>query len=115
MRFAALSGPSFALEVAQGQPTALVAAAQDEASAQDVQRVFSTPTFRVYRNQDVVGVELSGALKNVIAIAAGILEGLGLGHNPRAALITRGLAEITRLGVAHGGRSAHLRGPRGHG
>ena len=102
VRFAALSGPSFALEVAQGQPTALVAAAQDEASAQDVQRVFSTPTFRVYRNQDVVGVELSGALKNVIAIAAGILEGLGLGHNPRAALITRGLAEITRLGVRMG-------------
>jgi glycerol-3-phosphate dehydrogenase (NAD(P)+) len=102
VRFAALSGPSFALEVARGQPTAVVAAARDEATARDAQRVFATPTFRVYSNQDVVGVELAGALKNVIAIAAGILEGLGLGHNPRAALITRGLAEITRLGVAMG-------------
>jgi glycerol-3-phosphate dehydrogenase (NAD(P)+) len=102
VRFAALSGPSFALEVALGQPTAIVAAARDEASARDAQRVFATPKFRVYRNQDVVGVELAGALKNVIAIAAGILEGLGLGHNPRAALITRGLAEITRLGVRMG-------------
>jgi glycerol-3-phosphate dehydrogenase (NAD(P)+) len=102
VRFAALSGPSFALEVARGQPTAIVAAARDEVSARDAQRVFATPRFRVYRNQDVVGVELAGALKNVIAIAAGILEGLGLGHNPRAALITRGLAEITRLGVSMG-------------
>lgn len=102
VRFAALSGPSFALEVARGQPTAVVAAARDEAAARDAQRVFATPSFRVYSNQDVVGVELAGALKNVIAIAAGILEGLGLGHNPRAALITRGLAEITRLGVAMG-------------
>jgi len=102
VRFAALSGPSFALEVARGQPTALVAASQNEASARDVQQVFSTPRFWVYRNQDVIGVELAGALKNVIAIAAGILEGLGLGHNPRAALITRGLAEITRLGVRMG-------------
>jgi glycerol-3-phosphate dehydrogenase (NAD(P)+) len=102
VRVAALSGPSFALEVARGQPTAVVAAARDPAVARDVQRVFATPSFRVYSNQDVVGVELAGALKNVIAIAAGILEGLGLGHNPRAALITRGLAEITRLGVAMG-------------
>jgi glycerol-3-phosphate dehydrogenase (NAD(P)+) len=101
-RFAALSGPSFALEVCQGQPTAVVAASSDEATARDAQRIFSTPTFRVYSGRDVVGVELGGALKNVIAIAAGILEGLGLGHNPRAALITRGLAEITRLGVAMG-------------
>jgi glycerol-3-phosphate dehydrogenase (NAD(P)+) len=101
-RFAALSGPSFALEVCQGQPTAVVAASRDEATALAVQRLFSTPTFRVYSGQDVVGVELAGALKNVIAIAAGILEGLGLGHNPRAALITRGLAEISRLGVAMG-------------
>lgn len=101
-RFTALSGPSFALEVCQGQPTAVVAAARDAASAQDAQRLFATPAFRVYSGQDVVGVELAGALKNVIAIAAGILEGLGLGHNPRAALITRGLAEITRLGVAMG-------------
>jgi len=101
-RFAALSGPSFALEVCQGQPTAVVAASRDEATAHDAQRIFATPTFRVYSGRDVVGVELGGALKNVIAIAAGILEGLGLGHNPRAALITRGLAEITRLGVAMG-------------
>ena len=101
-RVAAISGPSFALEVCQGQPTAVVAAARDEAVARDAQRVFATPTFRVYSNRDVLGVELGGALKNVIAIASGILEGLGMGHNPRAALITRGLAEITRLGVAMG-------------
>ena len=101
-RVAAISGPSFAAEVCEGQPTAVVAAAPGLATAQDAQQVFATPVFRVYSNQDVVGVELAGALKNVIAIAAGILEGLGLGHNPRAALITRGLAEISRLGVAMG-------------
>ena len=101
-RAAAISGPSFAVEVFQGQPTAVVAAAADPATARDAQRAFATPAFRVYTNQDRLGVELAGALKNVIAIAAGILEGLGLGHNPRAALITRGLAEITRLGVAMG-------------
>jgi glycerol-3-phosphate dehydrogenase (NAD(P)+) len=101
-RFAALSGPSFATEVAQGQPTAVVAAAFDERAALDTQRLFATGAFRVYSGRDVIGVELAGALKNVIAIAAGILEGLGLGHNPRAALITRGLAEITRLGVVMG-------------
>ena len=101
-RFAVLSGPSFALEVCQGQPTAVVAAAGRPDTAHDAQRLFATPAFRVYSGDDVIGVELAGALKNVIAIAAGILEGLGLGHNPRAALITRGLAEITRLGVAMG-------------
>lgn len=101
-RVAAISGPSFALEVCQGQPTAVVAAADDLETAQDAQRVFATSSFRVYSNLDLIGVELAGALKNVIAIAAGILEGLGMGHNPRAALITRGLAEITRLGVAMG-------------
>jgi glycerol-3-phosphate dehydrogenase (NAD(P)+) len=101
-RFSVLSGPSFAAEVCQGQPTAVVAAARDEATARAAQRVFATPTFRVYSNLDVIGVELAGALKNVIAVAAGIAEGLGMGHNPRAALITRGLAEITRLGVAMG-------------
>jgi glycerol-3-phosphate dehydrogenase (NAD(P)+) len=101
-RFAVLSGPSFAAEVCQGQPTAVVAAAADEATARDAQAVFATSRFRVYSHHDVKGVELGGALKNVIAIAAGILEGLGLGHNPRAALITRGLAEITRLGVRMG-------------
>ncbi len=101
-RFAALSGPSFALEVCQGQPTAVVAAGRDEATARDAQQLFATSAFRVYSGTDVIGVELAGALKNVIAIAAGILEGLGLGHNPRAALITRGLAEISRLGSAMG-------------
>ena len=99
---AVLSGPSFALEVYQRQPTAVVAAAGDHKVARRVQHVFSTNSFRVYSHTDVVGVELGGALKNVIALAAGIVEGLGLGHNPRAALITRGLAELTRLGHALG-------------
>ncbi|MGH7614446.1 MAG: NAD(P)H-dependent glycerol-3-phosphate dehydrogenase [Gemmatimonadales bacterium] len=99
---AVLSGPSFALEVYQRQPTAVVAAAGDHTVARRVQQAFSTNTFRVYSHTDVVGVELGGALKNVIALAAGIAEGLGLGHNPRAALITRGLAELTRLGHALG-------------
>jgi len=98
----ALSGPSFALEVYQRQPTAVVAASASEAAAHEAQRVFSAARFRVYSHSDVIGVELAGALKNVIAIAAGVLEGLGLGNNPRAALITRGLAEMTRLGVALG-------------
>jgi glycerol-3-phosphate dehydrogenase (NAD(P)+) len=114
-RFVALSGPSFAIEVCQGQPTAVVAAARDEASALAAQQLFATPAFRVYSGQDVVGVELAGALKNVIAIAAGILEGLGLGHNPRAALITRGLAEITRLGVAMGADPSTFAGLAGMG
>ena len=99
-RFAALSGPSFAQEVFEGQPTAVVAAAATLETARETQEIFATRRFRVYSNRDVVGVELAGALKNVIAVAAGMLEGLGLGHNPRAALITRGLAEITRLGLA---------------
>lgn len=115
VRFAALSGPSFALEVCQGQPTLVVAAARDESTARDAQRIFATPRFRVYSNDDVVGVELAGALKNVIAIAAGILEGLGMGHNPRAALITRGLAEITRLGVALGANPLTFAGLAGMG
>ena len=102
VRFAALSGPSFAQEVHAGQPTAVVAAAPDQSTASEVQEVFSTRRFRVYTNRDVTGVELAGALKNVVAVAAGMLEGLGLGHNPRAALLTRGLAEITRLGVRMG-------------
>ncbi len=99
---AVLSGPSFAEEVYRRQPTAVVAAARDEAVARRAQQVFATAQFRVYTASDVIGVELGGALKNVIAVAAGILEGLGLGSNTRAALITRGLAEITRLGVALG-------------
>jgi glycerol-3-phosphate dehydrogenase (NAD(P)+) len=99
---AVLSGPSFAQEVYQRQPTAVVAAASDHEVACRVQEVFSTQSFRVYSHTDVIGVELGGALKNVIALAAGILEGLGMGFNPRAALLTRGLAELTRLGVALG-------------
>jgi glycerol-3-phosphate dehydrogenase (NAD(P)+) len=98
----AFSGPSFASEVASGQPTAVVAACGQEAPALTVQQTFASDVFRVYTHDDVVGVELGGALKNVMAIATGIAEGLGLGHNPRAALITRGLAEITRLGTALG-------------
>lgn len=101
-RFVVLSGPSFAQEVAAGQPTAVVAASADPGAARAVQDLFATPTFRVYSNADVLGTELAGSLKNTIAIAAGILEGLGLGHNPRAALVTRGLAEMTRLGTAMG-------------
>ena len=112
---AVLSGPSFALEVFQRQPTAVVAAATDHEVAQRTQRVFSTNYFRVYSHTDVVGVELAGALKNVIALAAGILEGLGLGFNTRAALITRGLAEITRLGVALGAHPMTFAGLAGMG
>jgi glycerol-3-phosphate dehydrogenase (NAD(P)+) len=112
---AALSGPSFAQEVYQGQPTAVVAAARDEAVAVRVQQTFSTASFRVYSHTDILGVELAGALKNVIALAAGILEGLGLGYNTRAALLTRGLAEITRLGVALGAEPATFAGLAGMG
>jgi glycerol-3-phosphate dehydrogenase (NAD(P)+) len=115
VRFAALSGPSFAQEVCEGQPTLVVAAAKEESTARDAQTVFATPRFRVYSHDDVIGVELAGALKNVIAIAAGILEGLGLGHNPRAALITRGLAEITRLGVSLGANPLTFAGLAGMG
>lgn len=112
---AVLSGPSFAWEVFQRQPTAVVAAADDHRIAQRAQRVCSTSYFRVYSHTDVVGVELAGALKNVIALAAGILEGLGLGFNTRAALITRGLAEITRLGVALGAQPMTFAGLAGMG
>jgi glycerol-3-phosphate dehydrogenase (NAD(P)+) len=112
---AVLSGPSFAWEVFQRQPTAVVAAASDHDVAQRAQRVFSTSYFRVYSHTDVVGVELAGALKNVIALAAGILEGLGLGFNTRAALITRGLAEITRLGVTLGAQPMTFAGLAGMG
>jgi glycerol-3-phosphate dehydrogenase (NAD(P)+) len=99
---AVMSGPSFAKEVAGGEPTALVVASRSPGAADIVQEAFNSSTFRVYTHGDVIGAELGGALKNVIAIAAGILEGLGLGYNPRAALITRGLAEMARLGVAMG-------------
>ena len=112
---AVLSGPSFALEVYQRQPTAVVAAAAEHGVAERAQRIFSTAHFRVYSHTDVIGVELGGALKNVIALAAGILEGLGLGFNTRAALITRGLAEITRLGVALGAQPMTFAGLAGLG
>ncbi|MHB0947683.1 MAG: NAD(P)H-dependent glycerol-3-phosphate dehydrogenase [Gemmatimonadaceae bacterium] len=98
----AISGPSFAAEVAAGQPTAIVAASRDVVAAQRVQEALSGGAFRVYTHDDVTGVELGGALKNVMAVATGIAEGAGLGFNSRAALITRGLAEMTRLGVAIG-------------
>jgi len=101
-RTVALSGPSFAAEVYQGHPTAIVAAGQDVTAAELTQQVLATSYFRVYSSSDPLGVQLGGALKNVIAIAAGALEGLGMGHNPSAALITRGLAEMTRLGQALG-------------
>jgi len=101
-RMAVLSGPSFAREVAMGVPTVVTAASKDERCALIVQQVFSTPTFRVYTNTDVLGVELGGAVKNVIAIASGMVDGLGLGLNTRAALITRGLTEMRRLGRAMG-------------
>lgn len=114
-RFVALSGPSFAAEVYAGQPTAVVAASTDSDTAEIVQQAFSTARFRVYTGSDVVGVELGGGLKNVMAIAAGILEGLGLGHNPRAALITRGLAEMTRLGLALGADAQTFAGLAGMG
>jgi glycerol-3-phosphate dehydrogenase (NAD(P)+) len=114
-RLAVLSGPSFALEVAQGQPTTVVVASGDPAVAESVQQVVSGRTFRAYTSDDVPGVELAGALKNVIAIAAGIVDGLGYGRNTAAALITRGLAEITRLSVALGGRPETLSGLAGLG
>ncbi len=115
LRFVALSGPSFAQEVYQRQPTLLVAASTDAAAAAEAQDLFSTGYFRVYSNSDVLGTEIGGALKNVIAIAAGVLEGLGLGNNPRAALITRGLAEMTRLGVALGAEARTFAGLAGMG
>ncbi len=111
----ALSGPSFAAEVAMRQPTAVVAASRDSAAALRTQQLFSSPEFRVYTQRDVVGVELGGALKNVMAVATGVLDGLGLGFNPRAALITRGLAEMTRLGVALGAEAPTFAGLAGMG
>jgi len=114
-QIAALSGPTFAKEVARGDPTAITVAAKDANVAATIQRDFSDPMFRVYTNDDVVGVELGGALKNVVAIAAGVVEGLGFGHNTAAALITRGLAEITRLAVACGARPQTLSGLAGMG
>jgi glycerol-3-phosphate dehydrogenase (NAD(P)+) len=114
-RVGALSGPSFALEAARGDPTAITIASEDAELAQAIQREFSDPSFRVYTNADVIGVELGGALKNIIAIAAGVCAGLGLGHNSVAALITRGLAEMTRLVVACGGKAETMAGLAGLG
>ena len=111
----AFSGPSFALEVAQGQPTALTVAFRDAAIATRIQTEFSSETLRLYTSNDLIGVELGGALKNVIAIAAGVAAGVGLGYNSAAALMTRGIAEITRLAVACGGRRETLAGLSGVG
>jgi glycerol-3-phosphate dehydrogenase (NAD(P)+) len=112
---AALSGPTFAREVAQGEPAAVVVASAQPEVAARVQALFSGPTFRLYTNSDPTGVEVAAALKNVIAIAAGVCQGLGLGSNTQAALITRGLAEITRLAVAMGGQPKTLAGLAGLG
>lgn len=114
-RLAALSGPTLALEVARGVPTAAVAASEDDGSAQRVQELFHRPTFRVYTSRDVVGVELGGALKNVIAIAAGVGDGLDYGDNSKAALVTRAIVEIRRLGVACGARPETFSGLSGLG
>lgn len=114
-RFVALSGPTFAKEVALGLPSLIVAGSVNAAAACQVQELFSNAVFRVYTSSDAIGVELGGALKNVIAIAAGIGDGLGFGHNTRAALITRGLAEMSRLGRAMGAQDATFAGLAGMG
>lgn len=114
-RYAVLSGPSFAAEVLDGQPTAVVLGCAEEALGAELRAYFSTASFRCYSSVDVLGVELGGALKNVMAIAAGVCDGLGFGHNARAALMTRGLAEISRLGVACGARALTFMGLSGLG
>lgn len=114
-RIGVLTGPNLAREVAEGQPTASVVAMTDDDTARELQHVFMTRTFRVYTNPDVVGCEIAGALKNVVAIAAGIAAGLGYGDNTKAALITRGLAELARLGVALGGDPLTFSGLAGMG
>lgn len=114
-RIAILSGPTFAREVARGEPAAVVVASADLEVSTDVQTAFSGPSLRLYTNQDPIGVEVGAALKNVIAIAAGVCQGLGLGNNTLAALITRGLAEISRLAVAMGGQPKTLAGLAGLG
>jgi glycerol-3-phosphate dehydrogenase (NAD(P)+) len=115
LRAGVLSGPSFALEVARGQPTALVAASEHAHVRDTLVAAFHSPTLRVYANDDIVGVEVGGAVKNVLAIATGLCDGLGLGLNARAALITRGLAEMTRLGLALGARAETFMGLSGLG
>ena len=114
-RIAVISGPTFAREVARGDPTALVAASTDPQLAQTVQSAFAGPTFRLYTSPDPAGVEIGGAVKNVVAIGAGVCHGVGLGHNALAALITRGLAEISRLALAMGGHPKTLAGLAGLG
>jgi glycerol-3-phosphate dehydrogenase (NAD(P)+) len=114
-RIAVVSGPSFALEAARGEPTAVVLASRDAALAAELQEEFAAPNFRLYTNDDVLGVELAGAMKNVIAIAAGACLGVGLGANSLAALITRGLAEMSRLAAALGARPETLSGLAGLG
>jgi len=110
-----LSGPTFAIEVARQLPAAVTVAAYDDNVAKEIQAILSTPSFRVYTSPDVIGVQIGGVVKNVIAIAAGISDGLGLGHNARAALITRGLAEMTRLAVRLGADAMTLAGLPGLG
>jgi glycerol-3-phosphate dehydrogenase (NAD(P)+) len=114
-RIVAMSGPTLALEVAKGIPTAIVAASSDKQAAQTVQALFHSPAFRVYTSKDVQGVELGGALKNVIAIGAGVCDGLGFGDNSKAALLTRAVAEMRRLGVACGAQSETFAGLSGLG
>ncbi|MDP2728242.1 MAG: NAD(P)H-dependent glycerol-3-phosphate dehydrogenase [Dehalococcoidia bacterium] len=114
-RLCALSGPNLAKEVAHGLPAVAVIASQDAEAAEEARELFMAPTFRVYTNPDIIGVEMGGALKNIIALGAGICDGLGYGDNAKAALVTRGLAEITRLGVALGARAATFAGLAGLG
>jgi glycerol-3-phosphate dehydrogenase (NAD(P)+) len=114
-RVVALSGPSFAVEVVRCQPTAVVLASLDESVARSAQQAFNSPYFRTYSHRDVIGVELGGALKNVMAVATGVADGLGLGFNARAALITRGLAEMTRLGTSLGADASTFAGLAGLG
>jgi glycerol-3-phosphate dehydrogenase (NAD(P)+) len=114
-RIAVISGPTFAREVASFEPTALVVASSDRKLAETIQSALSSATFRLYNSPDPIGVEIGGSIKNVVAIGAGVLHGLGLGHNAMAALITRGLAEMTRLAVALGGKAPTLAGLAGLG
>ena len=114
-RYAIISGPSFAREIMNALPSAVVLGCADHSLAEQLRKAFSTPVFRVYSNPDVTGVECGGALKNVMALAAGMADGLGFGHNSRAALITRGLAEMSRLGVALGASAATFMGLSGMG
>jgi glycerol-3-phosphate dehydrogenase (NAD(P)+) len=114
-RVAVISGPTFAREVARFEPTALVVASTDRELTETIQNAFSSVTFRLYRSDDPIGVEIGGSIKNVVAIGAGVLHGMGLGHNAMAALITRGLAEITRLAVALGGKQQTMAGLAGLG